>query len=347
MAEVELGLRDYAKYPFLKEAGDYARALGVTVEDLEQHYQPVVERARERVMEAIRRRVAPTEVLDTGVEILSFPLALMFVKATGLDHLVARYSLAEAIRAERLLEDEDHPLLIHIFKGTFGMEPELATDGMKAKGFDFKIPVQEYLKRLIQFHSPEWKLVNRIMDRGSVYLKSHALIRLIREEIRSLIYSRMKALPVPRLPDGLRAIVGELSETASRLAPSKERLEVTPGAYPPCVMHVLDLIQKGQNPSHFSRFLLTTYLLGIGKSVDEVMSMSKGTPDFDERIARYQVEHIAGLRGGRTRYKVPTCKTVLTQGACYRDEVLCANIVSPLQFGRKPLEVGKRRAKKG
>jgi DNA primase large subunit len=59
-------------------------------------------------------------------------------------------------------------------------------------------------------------------------------------------------------------------------------------------------------------------------------------PDFNEKIARYQVEHIAGLRGSRTRYKPPSCQTMRSLGLCVEDGRLCPKwIKNPLEF-RKP-----------
>ena len=57
--------------------------------------------------------------------------------------------------------------------------------------------------------------------------------------------------------------------------------------------------------------------------------------DFSERIARYQVEHISGKRGGRKKYTAPNCKTMKTHGICVNPDEICATISSPLSYYRK------------
>ncbi|MCP8311208.1 MAG: DNA primase large subunit PriL [Candidatus Methylarchaceae archaeon HK01M] len=329
---IEFGLEDLAKYPFMKEAGDYVKKLSLRVEDLGQEdYRPAVERAKQRVMEAIQKNYISIEISEPIVELLSFPLALMLVKAMNVEYIIHRYSLAEAIRAESLLKEEKKSIISYIFKSTFNLEPI----SVKHELFDLKIKLIEYLKRATHFHEPEWKLINRVVDNGFVYLKTHELVRLIREEIRRTIYDRMKGVSLPSMPKNLKEAVHEISRV---LPPRSDKFQrVTPDKFPPCIIYTLDLIKKGQNLSHYGRFLLTTYLLSIGKSVDDIIDIYPRSPDFNERMTRYQVEHIAGMRGGRRRYKVPSCRTLATHGLCFKDKILCAKIRSPFQFGKKPL----------
>jgi len=339
--EIEFGLEDLAKYPFLKEAGDYVKELSLSIEDLRQDdYQPALKRAKDRVVEAIQKNSISTEIEEPNLEILSFPLALMLVKAIGIDYFMHRYSLAESVRAERLLEKEKKPIISHIFKSAFDVD----LISIEHNVFDFKMNMVEYLLRATHFHKPEWKLVNRVVENGFVYLKTRELVRLMREEIRKMVYERMKSLSLPKMPENVKEIIDEINKALPPV-PSKELQEVTPGIFPPCVTHVLDLLQKGQNVPHFGRFLLTSYLLSIGKSVDDVINIYPRAPDFSERLTRYQVEHIAGMRGGRRQYKAPGCRTLITHGLCFKDEILCARIKNPLQFGRKPLELKKKKAK--
>ncbi|MGQ9718759.1 MAG: hypothetical protein ACUVWK_02790 [Nitrososphaerales archaeon] len=337
--EIEFGIEDLAKYPFLREAGDYVKELDLSIEDLiQEDYRPAIEKAKKRVLEAIQKNFISSEISEADLEILSFPLALMLVKAIGIDYFMYRYSLAESLRAERLLKREKKPIIFHIFKSAFNVE----AISIEHSVFDFKVNIVEYLKRASNFHKPEWKLINRVVEKGFVYLKTHELVRLIREEIRKMIYVRMKSLSLPKMPDRLKEVMVEISNALPPM-PLKELQSVAPGNFPPCVTHVLDLLQKGQNVPHYGRFLLTSYLIGIGKSVDDVIGIYPKSPDFSERLTRYQVEHIAGMRGGRRRYKVPSCRTVITHSLCLKDEVLCAKIKSPLQFGREPI-APKRKA---
>ncbi|MGI0084738.1 MAG: hypothetical protein ACREBQ_06615, partial [Nitrososphaerales archaeon] len=266
---LQFGSDDLAKYTFLPQAGDFIRLQGIAISDLaNQDYKKVIERAEERVQQAIKDSKVSPKIEEREIEILSFPVSLMLVKSTKLDHVMARYALAEAMRVETLLKQERNPKVIEdIFKSSLGLELEHSLQGTLP---EFKIPISEYVKRAVQFHRDEWKLVNKIIGSGKVFLSQEDLIRLIREEIRSMILQRLKEIKVPKLPENLELVVKKIIQ----IAPPPPRsaytvINVRPEDYPPCVRHALDLLEKGENVPHYGRFLLATYLLSVGKSVDD------------------------------------------------------------------------------
>ena len=79
-------------------------------------------------------------------------------------------------------------------------------------------------------------------------------------------------------------------------------------------------------------------MLAIGKPIDEIVMMYQNAPDFNEKITRYQVEHLAGLKGSRTKYSVPSCEKLLNENLCFATEE-CSGIVNPIQFGRRRREL--------
>jgi DNA primase large subunit len=83
------------------------------------------------------------------------------------------------------------------------------------------------------------------------------------------------------------------------------------------------------------RFAMAAFLLSIGTTEDDLLGMFKAFTDFDERIARYQVEHIAGKRGSRQKYTPPNCTTMQTHGLCVNPDDLCATVRHPLSYYRK------------
>jgi len=334
MTSVELGIEDLAKYPFLEEAGKYIKARDLSLEDIAQpDFNMVIERARKRVLQAIRNREVSNEIGTPEIELLSFPLALMLIKATNLDHLISRYSYSEAVRAEKFLESEREELVVQIFRNTLKIDVTPIETNTCYPVFNYKIPIMDYLKRAISFHELEWKLVNRSVDQGYVYLRSHELIRLIRQEVENMIRERLKILTVSKLPDSLKKTIQDISIRSP--APNLSyRVRITPDKYPPCVATALSMLNKRENLPHYGRFLFTTYLVNIGSSVEEILALYSGSPDFNERITKYQIEHIAGLRGGRVKYNCPSCRTLVTHSFCFKTKE-CDDIQNPLQFGRK------------
>ena len=342
MISIELGEKDLAKYPFLDEAGEYVKARDLSLVDMSQpDFNRVIGRAKKRVLQAIRSREVSGEIGTPEIEILSFPIALMLVKATNLEHLISRYSHAEAIRVENLLKDEREDLIVEMFRNILKINVILVTSKIGFSKLNYKIPIMDYLRRATYFHEIEWKLINRMVDEGYVYLKSHELIRLIRQEIEDKIRDRLKEMVVPQLPQSFIKTIQELSTLSPPPPKLSDRMKITPDKYPPCVKAALDLLKKGENLPHYGRFLLTTYLVNIGDSVDEIMSLYSRSPDFNERITKYQVEHIAGLRGGRVKYTCPSCRTLITHSFCFKTKE-CNEIRNPLQFGRK-MNLGSKR----
>ena len=94
--------------------------------------------------------------------------------------------------------------------------------------------MSEFAKRAVKFHKPEWKLINRIVQDGKVYLFQTNLIRLIREEIRDIILQRLKATNVPKLPKELDVMVKKLVELTPPPRSSFTSLNIAPENYPPC-----------------------------------------------------------------------------------------------------------------
>ena len=68
---------------------------------------------------------------------------------------------------------------------------------------------------------------------------------------------------------------------------------------------------------------------------EEILKMFHTQTDFSERIARYQVQHISGSRGGKKKYTPPSCKTMKTHSLCINPDQLCATIAHPLAYYRK------------
>ncbi len=332
---MQFGNDDLAKYTFLPEAGNYFRTLGIAISDLAgPDFKRVVNRAEERVLEAIRSgKVSDKTTENREIEIMSFPVSLMFVKSTKLDHLMERYAKAEAARAESFLMLEKRGEIIEeLFQDVLNMELEHT----KIPDFpSFKINLLDYLRRSAQFRRPEWKLVNRTVDGGKVYVSRADLIRLIQAEISHLIMERLRAVNAAKLPQDLDLIVKKLTVMAPPPRNNFISININPENYPPCVVEALGRLGRSENVPHYGRFLMATYLLAAGKTIDQIMELFPKSPDFKKSVTKYQIEHIAGLKGGRTKYSVPLCKTLQTHSFCFKDPVKCYEISSPLQYPSK------------
>jgi DNA primase large subunit len=336
LSKIQFGKQDIAKYPFLTEAGQYLKELDYSLDEFEDPSKKrIIERAYQRIITALDGNIFK-ELEDHDTEIVSFLIALIIVRALGIRSVSRKYALGEARRTEMFLEkdlkeereESMRAVLTRIFSDLFSI------DVMQENG-RFKVKVADYLKRASYFHDEHWKLVNRIVSKGYVYLDPDETVRLIRDELTLYIYDKVNKMEVRQLP---RTIKGKVDELRSKVVKHSEfRRYFVATKYPPCIQHILQVLSKGENPPHSARFLLATYMLSVGKSVDEVCAFFESAPDYNERVTRYQVEHLAGMRGSGTKYTCPSCEKVVGDNNCYKTEE-CDGIINPMQFGRRRMK---------
>ncbi|UCH57814.1 MAG: DNA primase large subunit PriL [Candidatus Bathyarchaeota archaeon] len=331
--------REAAKYPFLNDAVTYVETLGLTLENLvDPSYTGVLERGERRVSQAILSGEATVELEDTLTELLSFPVANMFITAMAEEYLFRRYALSEAARAHELLKDEAEERIAKLARLEFGWDLRLVQERVGEKLYRFEAHFKDYLKNAASFREPEWKLVNRLIRNGYVLLTKRDASRLLQEEIQRRIGSLVSKRRRISLPDPLRIRVNNLQklfdENRSRLTGQALPTKLLTEALPPCIRHAFQGLMAGRRASHMERFALTSFLINAGMGIDDIVKLFASITDFDEQFTRYQIEHIAGLRGSRTRYTPPTCSTLKTHRVCYEPDRLCERIKHPLSYYR-------------
>jgi DNA primase large subunit len=338
---------DRAKYPFMKEAAEHVRGIGIDFDELERDsdfYLPFLDRAEKRVEAALRDVSAysetkpVTEMNDSEreIEIFSFPLAVMLAVGTEDSFIKSRFALAEAKRASALLKSEEKEKLLEVANNfnwnvdDFGLEPYV---------FAVRFPI--FLKNATGFHDKRWKLVNQKMVDGKVYLTKQKASRLLEEEVRKYVESRLDT-KIKSLPPGIMARVTRLRQLSAERREQIQREEmpdrVVMEAFPSCIKGVYERVAAGRPASHIGRFALTSFLLNIGMSEEDVFKFFRSVSDFNERMTRYQVQHIAGTRGSGTKYTPPNCATLRTHGICISPEPECRGAVNPLVCYKRKLE---------
>jgi len=194
----------------------------------------------------------------------------------------------------------------------------------------FKVKIADYLKRAAHFHEKEWKLVNRKVEAGLVFLSSHETVRLIRKELDDRISSKIMSIKIESIPESFQQRILDIRLLADKIVEPA----IFTGEYPPCVKHGIEVLERGENLPHSGRFLLATYLLSKGQTVDQIAPLFKNAPDYNERITKYQLEHISGVSGGGTKYQCPSCEKLKSENLCFATAE-CDGIINPMQFGKK------------
>jgi DNA primase large subunit len=110
--------------------------------------------------------------------------------------------------------------------------------------------------------------------------------------------------------------------------------QVTNEAFPPCMKYCFEGLLSGRRASHMERFGLTSFLVNIGMPIEDMIQLYTSVSDFDESLTRYQIEHIAGLKGNKTKYTPPTCATLRTHSICRNMDNICKQVKHPLNYYR-------------
>ena len=334
---IKLGPADLAKYPFLEEASEYIRETRFAIEELDR---PEMDHILRRSVDILETEISAGKVytnLDKyEIEILSFLVTLIMIKSIDLEPVTKKHSLLEAMRTEKFLTDDlfkekslpKKKLLLHkIFQELFEIDIHFDLDLTI-----FRLSVPDYLMRASKMNEQEWKLINRSVHSGYVYIDTDEAVRLIRSELSNLIYDRIKTMKIPMVPERVKICAEELRKKFSIYYTYRKHHIVSD--YPPCIKHAIEMMNTGENLPHSARVMLATYMLTIGKNTDEIVTMFQNSPDYNEKVTRYQIEHLAGNKGSRIKYSVPSCKRLHSEDLCFAT-VDCENILNPIQFGRK------------
>jgi DNA primase large subunit len=329
---------DLAKYPFLKETAEYIKPLDLQIDDLRSvGMDQLLKRAEERVNEAIEYRVVTRDRKKLDLEILSFPVAILLVVATENSLIKKRYALAEAKQASSDLALEPKEKILKI-AADFDWRITLTPKESSESPAEFTLHFTDYLRNTSHLHDKKWKLTNSILSKGNIYLNKKEVARLLQEEIRRRIEKRLEA-KLPNPPPEITLIAERIKKLAAEKLGQGEMEEfpkvVVQAAFPPCINALYADAAQSHHLSHIGRFTLTTFLVNIGMTPEAVNELFKSFSDYNERLTRYQIEHIAGERGSGTRYTSPQCSVLQTHGVCKNRDDLCRRIYHPLGYYKR------------
>ena len=333
---------DLAKYPFLPQAANYIKQLDLTIQELaETPMQEIIKHAEKRIIQSFQTFPQTAyHPKNPNIEIPSFPVAIMIVTAIKDKYLKKRYALYEAKKTYEYLKEEKQKKTLEIAK-FFNWNISQTNAGT----YPFTLHFTNYLQNTTTLQQSEWKLINRQLSKGKVHLTTREVCRLLQEEIQRHVEAKLDT-KVSSLPPEIRAIAEKLKNTftarkgAIKLEEYPKTVDVE--AFPPCIKALYNSISSGHHLSHIGRFTLTTFLVNIGMTTENVLDLFRTLSDFNERLTRYQVEHIAGQRGSRTKYKPPRCSTLQTHGVCTNPDENCKKVKHPLACYRRKTRITKK-----
>lgn len=338
-----------AKYPWCAFALTKIRELNVSLSDLVKKYPKVLEAAYYKIISLIEDPSSISSEIDWNLnsieKLLVFPTVRMILSLINDKQLTYRWAVSESKITEKLLLNEAVEVIEVLAEKTFNWKLERTNhEDVKQliKQYDWKLYFTDYIKYAVRLHDVNWKLSNKLLQNGFVYLSHGEFVRLIAEAVKVKILTYEP--PKISLENLHKKIVSTINDVKSLWKEKKEELKIAEDAlkgpirkeaFPPCIKKLISAALSGENISHQGRFALTSFLLNIGMNVDQVVDLFKLSPDFKEDLTRYQVEHISGLRGTRIKYSPPSCETLKTYDLCPEGHELCKYVKHPISFYKK------------
>lgn len=315
-------VQDLARYPFLEEAQDYVRDESGTLDLIlrSELGRSLLEQASRRVRDTLdQKKSGECEVYgrDAKEDLFTYVLARMLVSCINDRMLIDRLSRFEAKRAYTWFVREDRDRMIRIAR-RIGIDLDRPS-----------LPVITYVGLTGQLNDERWRLVNRRVEKGQVFLTPEEMQELVEERIRTIIRERLPLTVPAEVCRTLQPYADEIT-AALQQRTLEEFGEVDESAYPPCMTALIRAVAAGTNLPHVGRFALTAFLHNIGLPMTRIVEVFQRAPDFDLSMTMYQVEHISGRAG--TEYTAPSCATMRTHGLCVGRNETCEKVSHPLTY---------------
>ncbi|MGC8909023.1 MAG: hypothetical protein ACP5O5_00345 [Fervidicoccaceae archaeon] len=305
-------------------------------------------------------------------EAVAFHSALLIMGRIGGKWLVNRLSVSvsKSVKEELPFFEEENLVLLSRMLGVQA-DYHSSTDQIhiKIKKVDgsviieqrnpFSLSIYEYLRATKRLAGdPLWKLTNQLVLNGKVYLERRRFERIIEElimnKIASLYEEYAELSKLQSLPSPLNEIENMLKQELDKILVKKgvselgfgemKKVPIKTEAFPPCIKKIYERALSSENLSHSERFALATFLIALGADEDFLMEVLKHSPDFNERIAKYQVQHLMGKKGSGTKYRPYNCAKMKTLSLCIAE----CGTKTPLQkYYLNIKELGKKNEDKG
>jgi len=294
--------------------------------------EQVVERAELMAEHAFQGKKYVFELRQSELllqEVLAFPVAKIIVSFAKDPVLYARFS--------KMVADSGHSFLGRE-KDKKDVAVKLATD--LGISFDFpehgdffvSLPLQEFLS--IRFNDQSLKLVNQFVSNGQVFLDLNDFAKFLREKSYSVVFSSLP-VPVSGLPQRLQAIANRLRNASKqreqRIFKEAFKGKVSPDSFPECIASMYSQLASGQKIPHMANFTLAAFLNSIGMPKEQIIALFKKSPNFKERIARYQIDRIV-----KQNYAPPSCEKIKAYGICPNTS---CNTRHPITFYRRKMRI--------
>jgi len=217
--------------------------------------------------------------------------------------------------------------LIQQFCENMGINCMVGKDFIENIQFPYKMDFPSYLKIAAKLNDPTWKLINHHLINGEVYLIRPDIVMLLREFIREKVkpdFSQMddelsksleKITDIKEILENVEELV-KINTNRFNSSFLSDNEKINSELFAPCIKMILFRAAHGENLSHNERLAICFYFLNTNHTIEETVDIFRTSPDFDEAIARYQVEFAAGSGGKGKKYSMFNCAKLKSFHLC-------------------------------
>ncbi len=293
------------KYPFSEEAREYVASLNIKLAEIQDHpiYSAAIDLAKQRILDSVEGRKTDFGDELPEIVILSFPIARILINLINNRTAANKFATNQTELFYKFLQEETDENLAKIL------------DELNLKFTGDKIHFTDYLKWTsdIAKQKDDFKLVNRVIEKGFVKLDKEDELILTKEAIKSKI---KKPVDTKNIPDNFKNIAKTLAVEV--LGDEELKINsVDADALPPCITSMVAGLAAGV-VSHNSMFTLATFFVNLNLDIDNIVRIFSVLPSFNEQKTRYNIEFLAGVKSD-TKYTCPACATIKSYGLCPRD----------------------------
>lgn len=334
------------KYPWLESAKKVLKDdfpnLVIPLDEMLENNSPLIAgilpRVRSIIQDGLERQETLREYQPGDINnLIMFPVLKMILSALKEKSVIFQVANAFSKYTRLLLNEERTPGGLADAKKfltlarDIGWIIEIANVQVGNEIFPFRMRFESYIPLSVRMKDPYWKLTNQKLRGGFVYLAGKDLTRLLEEYCKQKILDagdihdldlkeKIRNSPVfgPFIAD-IEVLV-DSSRTQFPFKGDFAHVTQKERLFPPCVKIIYSKILQGMNLTHLERLFFAFFLLNVGYTVEEVLDVFHNSPDFDDKIARYQIEHSAGMKGRGVKYNVHSCDKLKSYRLCYAND---------------------------
>ena len=324
------------RFPFSSAAKRFLKESGLKLDSVGEE---VLNRAAIMISHAAAGKDYVIEIGSSDLleqEITAFPIAKILISLMKEPQLYKSFSSMVSKSSFNYIEKSaDRKQLSLDLAKDLGIEFELAEE----KSFFVLVPIRQFLS--IKFNDPTLKLVHQTLHNGKVLLNINLFCRFIAE----LIFLRVfESLPVEmgEIPASFKPFARQLSTQVKRKQFEefnfKVEGKVNANLFSPCIASLYKQQIEGGHLPHMARFFLASFLNAVGMTPQQILMVFKKSPNFDEKIASYQIRRIA-----EQNYSPASCEKIKSYGLCKETD---CRVKHPLSYYRRMLRASRAEKQK-